>query len=261
MRLPLSRAESVLLAGCGALLLLALLAPPLAQPPHLHELADARTFWGLPRALDVLSNLPFAVAGMVGLRTLARTPAGAVAPAERACATLFFLGLLATALCSSWYHRAPDDAGLAVDRLGMGIAFAGLSGLVACACVSARAGRTLAIAVTIVAPASIAVWSFSGNVLPWAIVQFGAMPLLIAAIFMAPRNGALRVRWAVVLLAYAVAKWLEAGDHAVWVASGQLFSGHTLKHVAAALAAWPVIAAVAGRAGMENGRSAAVPAA
>jgi hypothetical protein len=33
---------------------------------------------------------------------------------------LFFTGLLLTAAASSWYHWQPDDAGLAVDRCGMG---------------------------------------------------------------------------------------------------------------------------------------------
>ena len=73
--------------------------------------------------------------------------------------------------------------------------------------------------------------------------------------------GALPVRWSLVLLAYALAKWCETNDQAIWLASGELFSGHTLKHLVAAFAAWPVIAAlpVAGR--RQNGRKHAVQAA
>ena len=47
-----------------------------------------------------------------------------------------------------------------------------------------------------------------------------------------------------VILAYAAAKLLELNDHAVYRLTGQLVSGHTLKHVVAPLAAWPVIAAI-----------------
>jgi hypothetical protein len=40
---------------------------------------------------------------------------------------------------------------------------------------------------------------------------------------------------------YALAKALELGDHVVFDLTLGLVSGHTLKHMAAALAAWPVI--------------------
>ncbi|HZN46068.1 MAG TPA: hypothetical protein VFB71_00470, partial [Ramlibacter sp.] len=69
------------------------------------------------------------------------------------------------------------------------------------------------------------------------------------------------VRWILVLAAYAVAKLFEVGDHVVYEGSGQLFSGHTLKHVVAAFAAWPVIAALAAHGRRQNGRHTAVRAA
>ena len=54
-----------------------------------------------------------------------------------------------------------------------------------------------------------------------------------------------------------VAKLFEAGDHVIFEATGQLLSGHTLKHVIAAFSAWPVIAALAERTGGQNGRATA----
>jgi hypothetical protein len=48
----------------------------------------------------------------------------------------------------------------------------------------------------------------------------------------------------VVVAWYALAKVLEGADSAVFAATGEWVSGHTLKHVAAAAAAWPVVAAV-----------------
>ena len=47
-----------------------------------------------------------------------------------------------------------------------------------------------------------------------------------------------------VLGIYALAKALEMGDHAVFHALHGVISGHSLKHVAAAAAAWPVLAAL-----------------
>lgn len=258
----LAKTESLLLAACLLLFALAVFAPALAQPPHAHAFADHRTLWGIPHCLDVLSNLPFALAGALGLVVLARVPEAAVLPAQRACARLFFFGLLVTALGSSWYHLAPDDAGLLVDRAAMAIAFAGLLGLLAAGGVSERAGAALAVTVLLLGPVAVLVWFRTGNVLPWAVVQFGGMVLILAVLALrSERPGALPVRWSLVLLAYAVAKLCEANDQGLFEASGQLLSGHSLKHVVAAFAAWPVIAALAARAQGQNGRQAAVQAA
>jgi hypothetical protein len=44
-----------------------------------------------------------------------------------------------------------------------------------------------------------------------------------------------------VIFFYVLAKLFELGDVTVFEATGHIVSGHTLKHLAAALAAWPVI--------------------
>lgn len=255
MHLSTTPSERILLLACAVLLLVAVLAPPLAQPPHLHAFADQRVLWGVPFAMDVVSNLAFAVAAWTGLRTLRRVTPHLVDAAQRAAAGLFFAGLLVTALASAWYHLAPLDPGLAIDRGGMAIAFAGLLSLLAAGRVSARAGLLLGAALLVLAPVSVMVWLQTGNVLPWAVVQFGgiALVLLVLAITR-PGPGALPVRWSLVLLAYAAGKLFEMNDHFIFEASGELLSGHTLKHVVAAAAAWPVIAAVATLTQRQNGR-------
>ena len=260
MRSMCRKSEAMLLLACLSLLALALLGPALAQPAHYHEFADRRVLWGLPFAMDVLSNLPFALAGAAGAWCLARLPAGAL-PEDRAMAALFFGGLLLTAAVSSWYHWQPDDAGLAADRCGMAVAFAGLLGLAAAGRVSARAGGALGLAVLVLAPVSVQVWLATGNVWPWAVLQFGGMGLVVWFMLLRPRDAASEIRWSLVILAYAAAKLLEANDHLVYELSREMVSGHTLKHVTAALAAWPVVAAIAARgksrqnaAGLPTGR-------
>ena len=246
VRTKLSRSEAVLLAAIAALLLLALLGPAIAQPAGYHHFADRRAFWGLPYAMDVLSNLPFAIAGLAGMECLRRRPHGAIGPIARAMAWIFFAGLLLTAAASSWYHFAPDDAGLAMDRGGMAIAFAGILGLAAAIQVSERAGAALGLGLLVLAP--LASWhcSVTGNVLPWAVAQFGGGALLLAMALLRPRPDALRIRWGLVIVAYAAAKALEMLDADIFALTGQLVSGHTLKHLVAALAAVPVIAALGG---------------
>ncbi len=256
MRGSLSRIESVLLAACAAALLAAWWAPPLHQHAHIHDFADQRLLWGIPCALDVLSNLPFALVGVLGLRFLGRLPAGALPPVQLRLSALFFAGLILTAAASAWYHLRPDDAGLAVDRLGMAVAFAGLLGLLVATQVSARAGSVLGATLMVAGPLAAWLCLRTGNVLPWALLQFGGMVLVVALAWRAPAGPGLRVAWGWVIAAYAVAKVVEVGDHAIFEATGGWLSGHTLKHLVAACAAWPVIAALRP---MQNGTSEPAP--
>jgi len=244
MRLSPSTSEMILLALCTALLAVAIWAPPANQPAHYHAFADQRVLWGVPHAMNVLSNLSFAAAGLLGAVLLYLVPFRALGTVQRAMAALFFGGLMLTAAGSTWYHLHPDDAGLAMDRLGMAACFAGVLGLIGAGRVSERAGARLGLALLLLGPLAVRVWTVSGNVMPWAALQFGGLALVLWMTLLTRRDGALPVRWGFVIAAYAAAKLLELHDHEVYEFTGQWVSGHTLKHVVASLAALPVITAI-----------------
>jgi hypothetical protein len=237
-------AEQYLLIAIVMLLLVAVLGPVVLQPVHQHDFADQRFFGYLPNAADVLSNLPFALWGLAGFMTLQvvklnRTMVGLSA--------LFFIGLIVTAFASSWYHLELNNAGLMIDRLGMTVAFAGLLGLAAADRVSLRAGVILSGSTLALGSLSVWVWSLSGNVLPWVVLQFGGMSLVLWFATHPPlqgTHGGLAVRWGVVILIYAFAKVFEFADHAVYDFTAHIISGHSLKHIIASFAAWPVLSAI-----------------
>lgn len=259
----LSRPQSALLLALATALLVACFGPTVAQHAHYHDFADQRAGWGVPFAMDVLSNVPFAVAGVWGLLVLRRLPADAQSSAQAvpqprtqpALAALFFAGLLITAACSSFYHWQPDNAGLAIDRLGMVVAFAGLLGLAVADRISGRAGLATAATVLALGPLSVMVWAASGNLLPWAVLQGGGMLLIVSlAICKATRkpvSGALGIPLAAVIAFYALAKVLELADHEVFELTHHALSGHSLKHIVASLAAWPVIRVMHNRATLQ----------
>ncbi len=230
--------------GAALLLLAALLGPGLPQPQDFHGFADQRAWGPLPHALDVLSNLGFAWAAVAGARLLLGAGAQALAPAPRRLAALFFTGLACSAIGSSLYHWAPDDATLAWDRLGMSIAFAGMLGLALHSRIADRVALRAAASLLAAAVASVLVWRYGGNLLPWALVQGGGMLAILVLACVAPRHGALALRLGAVIAWYGAAKLLEWGDGAVFEATAGLVSGHSLKHVLAAAAAWPVLAAL-----------------
>lgn len=241
MQNPLNRSETGLLATVVLAIAAACLVPPVAQFDHYHAFADQRHLLGLPCALDVLSNLPFALFGAWGLLRLRNPKFDQPTGAQRPLAALFFAGLVLTAVCSAAYHLRPDDAGLAIDRLGMVSAFAGLMGLATADRISERAGLWTATVVLALGPLSVVAWINHGNLLPWAVLQGGGMLLIVLLALRKPMAGAWGLPLAAIITWYVLAKALELGDHMVFDLTQCLVSGHTLKHLAAALAACPVI--------------------
>ncbi len=208
---------------------------------HGHPFIDARTLWDIPNALDVLSNVAFIPLGAWGLWLLHRSPT-AMQPATRVAATVFFIGLVLTSFSSSFYHWAPGALGLAIDRAGMAVAFAGVLGLAAAERVSLRAAPWVWGSVLAAGLLAVTLHYTMGAIAPWAVVQFGGMAVVLWAAAQPAHKSALGVRWGVLIAIYVVAKLLELGDEAVFNATGGIVSGHSLKHVAASLAALPVIA-------------------
>jgi hypothetical protein len=211
---------------------------------HGHPFVDARTFWGIPNALDVLSNAPLSLAGLWGLLALRGR---ALPAATQTAAQVFFAGLLLTGLGSAFYHWAPDAAGLVLDRLGMAVTFAGALALAVAERVCPPPAPATLWTTFVLAVVSALLPLSHDNVLPWAVLQVGGVALIVWSAFQTPAEGAIGIRIGALIGWYALAKALELGDAAVFHATGERVSGHSLKHLAAALAAVPVLIAV-GRA-------------
>lgn len=236
--IPPLRREKYLIAALLVLTLVAMLAPALpASAWHIPHFVDTRIWLGLPNAGDVLSNLSFLIMGIWGL---VRLRARRDLPVGAGC---LFIGLILTCIGSGYYHLDPDaPERLVADRLGMAVAFAGFLGVAAGERISIRAGRAVVVLVT--AAGLLAAWAARENLTPWVVVQFGGIALAVGLALTRARPGALGVPLAGVIVFYVLAKILELGDAAVFEATGHMVSGHTLKHLAAALAAWPVIRAL-----------------
>ncbi len=210
---------------------------------HGHPFVDARAFWGIPNTLDVMTNLPFLLAGCAGLWCL-KNPGNGWARENRSSGRVFFAGLCLTAFGSATYHWLPNAWTLVGDRMGMAVTFAGAAGLVLshrCDRAVARPamwGMLLLAAVSAILPAT------GGQMLPWAVVQFGGVLLIAVAACVRPDLSRPRFAVGMLISLYVLAKLLEMGDELVYEATRHWVSGHSLKHMVAALAAWPVCAAV-----------------
>jgi len=227
----------------AALALAAALAPwlvslvsSLAQPQSYHHFADQRVLWGLPHALNVLSNLPFLLVGLIGLAAVPRTmifePA---ARAARAPWSAMFIGVVLTAPGSACYHLDPSDATLVWDRLPMALGFAGLvAGTLADR--APRLGWPLLVALSTTGIGTVICWSLDGNLVPYLAMQAGYLSIALVATA-AIRSPYTRAGWLYAAAAlYAGALGAERMDRAIDTLLGGVVSGHTLKHLLAAAA-------------------------
>jgi len=121
----------------------------------------------------------------------------------------------------------------------MTIGFAGLFSIIVGEFISVPGARRLLIPLLLIGYASVEYWAFTesrgvGDLRPYAVVQFLPM-LLIPFILLSrePEIGTSKYYW-LMLLFYALAKLFEQLDAAIF-AAGELISGHSLKHLFAAM--------------------------
>jgi len=231
-----------LMALCAAAApwLVAWVMPTMPQPQSYHDFADQRTLWGVPHALNVLSNLPFIVVGLMGLQALAtRVRFVAAERGARAPWFLLFIGVALTGLGSAYYHLDPNDATLVWDRLPMALGFAGLvAGTLADR--AARLAWMLLALLAGVGTGTVIYWAVAGNLMPYVVMQAGFIAIALAAtvLIRSPYSHA-GVLYAGVAL-YAAAIVSERLDHPINALLGGVVSGHTLKHLFAAAGGYAI---------------------
>lgn len=217
---------------------------PIPQDPAYHAFSDQRMLFGIPHFWNVVSNVPFAIAGVLGLLVMGRKPSGMIAESSAAYAA-FFSGAVLIAFGSAWYHLDPTNATLLWDRLPMTISLMAFFDLVIAEHVSSRLARRALVPLIAIGIASAAYWGVSErlgapDLRPYVLVQFLPMLLIPLILLLYPsRLSRVRVLW-LILAFYALAKAFELGDAAMYRVLG-FMSGHTLKHFAAAAAMFTLI--------------------
>ncbi|HVE50389.1 MAG TPA: ceramidase domain-containing protein [Casimicrobiaceae bacterium] len=237
----LSRCERWSIAFIASAVVLAFLAPAIAQPSHYHAFADRRSWLGVANAANVLSNIAFIGVGIVGVARLIfdRRFNGVV----EACLWSTAIGLALTGVGSIVYHLAPDDTTLVFDRLPMTLGFAGVFATAVAQRVSLRMAQWVLFGLVLAGPASVAYWSASGNLTAYVVVQYvGALGLLMLVALTRRANDPFPWTWVIIL--YALAKCAELLDHAIFEATNMTVAGHMVKHLLAAAAGaaalWPL---------------------
>lgn len=235
-----SARKYLLIAVAGIGIAAAALVQPIPQDLRYHMFADTRMLLSIPNFWNVVSNVPFVFAGAAGLLFAGSGLRDGLSPWLRPAYVVFFAGVLMTAFGSVWYHLAPDNRTLVWDRLPMTLAFMGLFTIIIGEHVSAPRARKLLLPLLIAGALSVAYWTMTealgrGDLRPYALVQFLPIVLipLILLMYRSQFDRTAFIWWAVAL--YAASKLLEHYDHSIF-ALGGVISGHSLKHIVAAMA-------------------------
>ncbi len=242
---------SLAIASLGIFLL-----PPIPQDLQYHNFVDQRHFCGVDNFMDVVSNVGFLLVAIYGTYLLL---------IQRHCATVsesslqerlpwlvFLCGVFLTGLGSAWYHLEPNNSTLVWDRLPMTIGFMGLFAAVIGELISRQWGLRLLPILLLVGFYSVYHWHITeqagrGDLRPYALVQF--LPMVLVPIMLLSHRSV----WTrqndlfIVLIWYLLAKVFEFYDARVFSLTGETISGHSIKHLCAAIATWQVFRMLARR--------------
>jgi hypothetical protein len=206
---------------------------PISQATAYHHFCDTRTLWGIPNFANVISNFPFLVIGIAGLARLRRNFVAAPIRASYCC---LFIGIALTGIGSTYYHWSPNDDTLVFDRLPITIVFMSLLAAVTGESIGPRMAAVTLIPLLLAGAGSIWWWHYSGDLRPYVLVQYYPILLIPAILLLFPSQAGNR-GWPPLLWAigwYALAKVFDQLDCPIYSLGG-LVSGHTLKHLAAAV--------------------------
>lgn len=234
-----------------AFALAAVLLPASPQPLAYHDFADHRHALGVDNFFDVVSNLAFLLSGIAGLVVVLGGHTRFEFASERWPWIVFFVGMVLTAAGSAYYHLSPDNETLFWDRLPMTIAFAALISTQIVDRLDVRAGLLLLAPMLLVGAASVVWWIATerrgaGNVLPYALLQGYAVLVLLLMAWLHPSRYTRGNDLFFIFGWYVFAKLLETFDREI-LAFHDIVSGHTLKHLAAAAAAFVACRMLVGR--------------
>lgn len=215
---------------------------PIPQDLSYHNFSDKRTFFGIPHFFDVISNIPFLLVGIAGLRQAGK--AYLLKPINYFLISFtLFSGVLLTALGSMYYHYSPNNFTLIWDRLPMTLVFTAFFASILYDYVGKRVGGFAFYPLLLLGIYSIFYWYYTeltgaGDLRWYALVQFFPMIAIPLILVFYRTNSQRYIRYLLwIFAAYILAKLTEHFDKEIFEYL-TLISGHTIKHLFSALACY-----------------------
>ena len=218
---------------------------PIPQQQNYYNFSDKNNYFGINNFFNVISNIPFIIIGIFGLvyhfknklihENYSITPTYAI----------FFLGVLLTGFGSSWFHLNPNDETLVWDRLPMTIGFMALITGLLSEYLYPEFQKQWLYPLLVLGFISVIYWYVTeqngqGDLRLYALVQF--LPLLVIPLIMLTNKAHFTRSGDLIAVVgfYLLAKLAEHFDQEIHQLLG-IISGHSLKHLLAAIATYYVL--------------------
>lgn len=237
-----------IIIGLFALLFLALLfIPAIPQWGGYHNFADSQQWLGIPNFSNVVSNAGGIGVGLFGLMKIYRS--GLFDNSlDRLPYVIFFAGVTLVGLGSGYYHWAPSNGPLFWDRLPMTIALMSFFAAVIADRIHKQVGIYFMLPILLIAGVySLIYWQQTeavgaGDLRFYGMVQYYPFVAILFIIWLFRDyryTESRQLLW--VMGVYVSAKLFEHFDAEIFNLLGGLVSGHSLKHLVAAVATYMIL--------------------
>lgn len=209
---------------------------PHADKPSYFLFADNVTCLGILNCFDVLSNLAFLLVSFYGFYILKVN--NSLPFSYQTSLTIITTGAFLTSFGSMYFHLSPNTETLFWDRMPMTIGF---SGVVITMLVDRlgiqRYFLAIAISIVIMSLSTVVGWHLQWfSLRPYLIVQYGCLIFTFLTLLLTKSQWIQSSKIFFALSFYVLAKIVEAFDRAIFEFTNEFVSGHTLKHLLAAVA-------------------------
>lgn len=201
------------------------------QPQTYHLFADGKPFLGIPNAMNVLTNVLFIIVGLLGLKVINLKSHELL---NRKSWLWFFLSISLIGPGSAFYHWSPNDFTLIWDRLPMSMGFMAMYVALVSEHINLKLEKFLSVSL-ILGVGSVLIWAITGDLRFYFIVQFSSFVTVPLILVLFHSRFTLKRYYVFALAFYALAKWTEVKDGEIYEATNELISGHSLKHILAAV--------------------------
>lgn len=197
---------------------------PIKQNNEYHNFCDSDTVFNIPNFWNVVSNIPFLIIGLIGLREFSSFSD------KKIQYITFFLGISLVSIGSGYYHLNPNSNTLVWDRLPMTIAFMSLFSIIISEFIDFKIGVQLLFPSLIIGILSVVYWVVFSDLKIYLLVQFYPVLAIPIILIFFKSNYNLTIGYWLLLLAYIFAKIFEHFDCETQCLL-KILSGHTIKHI------------------------------
>ncbi len=203
----------------------------IVQTEEYHHFVDTRVFFGINNFFDSISNIFFLFTGILGLYCVFKNR-----EINSLSWAIFFISIILVSIGSFYYHVNPNSQTLIWDRLPMAIGFMALFNALLSEYIWRKADHYFIFPFVLLGISSVLYWNVFGDLRFYYFIQ-GAPLLMIPFILLLFSS---RYTHRYLLLGgtgfYLLAKVAELYDVEIfYFFNGMFISGHTLKHLLAAL--------------------------